>query len=175
MNLHFKIAIAVSAIFIAFSAAAAEDQEGHRACRADAQRLCKGVQPGGGRIMACLKTHESELSPDCKKRIAEAKEEAKEFHQACKQDVETLCKGVQPGQGRIMSCLSEHKDKLSAECRQKFAEEQARHPCMKDVERLCKGVQPGQGRIAACMKQHQGELSAECKAHHEREQAGEKK
>lgn len=169
MNLHLRIAIAASTALIAFSAAGAEEREGHHACHADVQKFCKGVQPGGGRIAACLKTHESELSPECKERIAEAREEMKEFHEACKQDVESLCKGVQPGQGRIMFCLSEQKDKLSAGCKQKFAEEQARHPCMKDVERLCKGVQPGQGRIAACMKQHQGEISAECKAQHERE------
>jgi hypothetical protein len=37
------------------------------ACAEDAQRLCAGVQPGGGRIVACLKEHKDELSDQCKK------------------------------------------------------------------------------------------------------------
>jgi len=36
------------------------------ACTADAQRLCAGVQPGGGRIVACLKEHKDSLSDQCK-------------------------------------------------------------------------------------------------------------
>jgi len=36
------------------------------ACAADAQRLCAGVQPGEGRIVACLKSHKDLLSDQCK-------------------------------------------------------------------------------------------------------------
>lgn len=36
------------------------------ACADDAQKLCAGVQPGGGRIIACLKQHEDSLSSKCK-------------------------------------------------------------------------------------------------------------
>ena len=43
-----------------------------QACRADFQRLCQGTQPGGGRILACLKDHDAELSPDCKQALAAA-------------------------------------------------------------------------------------------------------
>jgi hypothetical protein len=42
------------------------------ACRQDVQTLCPGVQHGGGRIMACLKSHETEVSPGCKAAIKEA-------------------------------------------------------------------------------------------------------
>ena len=38
----------------------------HEACQADAEKFCKEIQPGKGRIMDCLKAHESELSPVCK-------------------------------------------------------------------------------------------------------------
>jgi hypothetical protein len=36
------------------------------ACSGDAQKLCAGVQPGGGRIIACLKEHRDALSDQCK-------------------------------------------------------------------------------------------------------------
>ena len=36
------------------------------ACADDAQKLCAGVQPGGGRIVACLKEHKDSLSDQCK-------------------------------------------------------------------------------------------------------------
>ena len=35
------------------------------ACREDAQNFCKGVQPGGGRILDCLKDHYKEISDPC--------------------------------------------------------------------------------------------------------------
>ncbi len=44
--------------------------EAEQPCRPDVQKLCSGVQPGGGRIVACLKQHESELSPQCQKQVA---------------------------------------------------------------------------------------------------------
>jgi len=36
------------------------------ACAEDAQKVCAGVQPGGGRIVACLKEHKDSLSDRCK-------------------------------------------------------------------------------------------------------------
>jgi len=164
----------VVASLFGLTMAQAEEHEKAGACRSDAQKFCKGVQPGGGRIAMCLKQHESELSSGCRERIAEAKEEGKELAAACKPDAEKLCQGVQAGQGRVASCLRQHQDQLSGECREKIAEAQNRHPCMKDAERLCKGVQPGEGRIMQCLHEHEAELSAECKAHG-RQEAGEKK
>jgi hypothetical protein len=39
------------------------------ACKGDYQRLCSGVMPGGGRILACLQKHSSELGPECAKAL----------------------------------------------------------------------------------------------------------
>jgi hypothetical protein len=36
------------------------------ACKADYQKLCQGVRPGGGRAVACLNDHMDQLSPACK-------------------------------------------------------------------------------------------------------------
>ena len=36
------------------------------ACKGDAEKFCKDVKPGKGRIHECLKKHEGELSGGCK-------------------------------------------------------------------------------------------------------------
>src|ERR1700722_18483249 len=41
------------------------------ACADDAQKLCAGVQTGGGRIIACLKQHKDSLSAKCKQAAAQ--------------------------------------------------------------------------------------------------------
>jgi hypothetical protein len=38
-------------------------------CKADAARLCPGVEPGGGKLIGCLKQHENEVSIGCAKEI----------------------------------------------------------------------------------------------------------
>ncbi len=48
-------------------------KEVHQACEEDIHFLCAGIQPGGGRIAACLKQSESEVSAGCKAQIAAAK------------------------------------------------------------------------------------------------------
>ena len=37
-----------------------------QACQPDVDKFCSGVAAGGGRVMQCLKQHESELSDACK-------------------------------------------------------------------------------------------------------------
>ena len=44
-------------------------------CKADAERLCPGVEPGGGRIVKCLKAHKMEVSIGCGKAIQHIKAE----------------------------------------------------------------------------------------------------
>lgn len=70
-----RLSFTISAVLIAAAASAAQSaQPGSQpsmdalraACTADAQRLCAGVQPGGGRIVACLKDHKDALSDRCK-------------------------------------------------------------------------------------------------------------
>ncbi len=34
-------------------------------CKADAEKFCKGIAPGGGRILSCLKSRQAELQPAC--------------------------------------------------------------------------------------------------------------
>jgi hypothetical protein len=46
--------------------------EARAACATDIQTLCAGVQPGGGRIFACLKEHKDKVSDGCKKAVMKA-------------------------------------------------------------------------------------------------------
>jgi hypothetical protein len=48
-------------------------KEAHQACEADAQKFCKDVKPGQGRIVKCLREHEKELSPECRAKMTEPK------------------------------------------------------------------------------------------------------
>ena len=41
-----------------------------QACEADYRSLCSGVQPGGGRILACLQQNAAKLSPPCHTAMA---------------------------------------------------------------------------------------------------------
>ncbi len=45
-----------------------------QACEGDKDKLCKDTQPGGGKILQCLKQHEGELSAACKKQMAQLKD-----------------------------------------------------------------------------------------------------
>jgi hypothetical protein len=46
--------------------------EARAACATDIQNFCPGVQPGGGRILACLKQHKDQVSDGCKQAVMKA-------------------------------------------------------------------------------------------------------
>lgn len=41
-------------------------------CRGDYDRLCSGVTPGGGRVLACLQSHANQLSAGCAQAMPRA-------------------------------------------------------------------------------------------------------
>ena len=73
---YCKVFVAgVSAVVLASlpQVASAQVQEIMKYCKGDAERLCPGVEPGGGRIVKCLKTHEMEMSVGCAKTLQKVK------------------------------------------------------------------------------------------------------
>lgn len=91
----------------------------------------------------------------------------------CKADYEKFCKDVKPGHGRIIKCMNEHKDDLSAECKEKIAarkeKRQEAHEawekaCGDDVKSLCADVKAGHGAIRKCLRENKEKLSDGCKS-----------
>ncbi len=46
-----------------------EMREAAHACRGDAEKFCKDVKPGEGRIVECLRQHQGELSKECAAQV----------------------------------------------------------------------------------------------------------
>ena len=42
-------------------------------CLSDIERLCKGIEPGGGRIIKCLKANKKEMSVGCAQALQKLK------------------------------------------------------------------------------------------------------
>ena len=82
------------------------------ACLGDAKSLCAGIQPGGGKIRDCLKTHIKDLSDDCKEVLVKAVNV-----KACADDVKQNCAGIEPGGGKIEACMKAHLADLSDACK----------------------------------------------------------
>ena len=99
--------------------AAGQPQKG--ACKADVQKLCSDVQPGEGRVLECLKTHQADLSPQCATNMKAAEQAVKQMSDACEPDIEKYCFDTTMGKGGVASCLKQHKADLSAGCKDAVA------------------------------------------------------
>jgi hypothetical protein len=85
----------------------------------------------------------------------------------CAEDITKLCNGVQHGGGRIMNCLKEHEQELSAACKEHQAKmvkmlKNVPQACQDDVEQFCRQIRPVGRRIIRCLKQNETILSTEC-------------
>ncbi len=120
------LALAVTLATFVFAAPSQTVTAQQNPCKADLERLCGDVQPGQGRIQACLKEHKDELSAECKAFIEVKAEEVRErlehLAEVCKGDAERLCTNVEEGEGRIFRCLFLHKDSLSPECKKAISQ-----------------------------------------------------
>jgi hypothetical protein len=150
---------------LGLGSARAEDD----ACRADVDRLCPGIAPGGGRIAACLKANQAQVSPACKTELASVARKVKEVGAACEDDIRSFCADVKPGQFAVLRCLADNKFSLTPACQDvvRGAQEKAaefQKACGKDAKRLCKGIRAGHGRILACLESRKADLAPACQA-----------
>jgi hypothetical protein len=61
--------IAAIALTSLSSVALAQEGRGRGACRADVEKLCAGVERGGGRILNCLAGQKDKLSDECRQMV----------------------------------------------------------------------------------------------------------
>ncbi len=92
----------------------------------------------------------------------------------CKAELESYCKGVTPGEGRVLACLYAHGDKLSAKCefalfdaavlldRAVSALAYAAYECEDDLEKYCADVPVGEGRLLDCITKNKKKVSKRC-------------
>ncbi|WP_319524523.1 cysteine rich repeat-containing protein [uncultured Desulfosarcina sp.] len=92
----------------------------------------------------------------------------------CKAELESYCKGVTPGEGRVLACLYAHEDKLSAKCefalfdaavlldRAVSALAYAAYECEDDLEKYCADVPVGEGRLLDCIAKNKKKVSKRC-------------
>lgn len=66
--------ILIATLLCASGAAFSQDMtaEQRSACMGDYEKFCKGVEPGGGRIIACLSKSSDKLTAACKKVLTAA-------------------------------------------------------------------------------------------------------
>jgi cysteine rich repeat protein len=95
--------------------------------------------------------------------------------QGCKKEIETYCKDVTPGEGRVIACLYAHEDKLSGRCDFALYDAAAQleravnalayvaNECADDLRSFCKSVEAGEGRLLACLQKNDAKVSQRCK------------
>ncbi len=93
----------------------------------------------------------------------------------CKTELESYCKDVTVGEGRVLACLYAYGDKLSGQCEYALYDAAAQleraiaaltyvvNECADDLRQHCSGVQAGEGRLLQCIEANEKDVSQRCK------------
>lgn len=86
----------------------------------------------------------------------------------CLKEVNTFCKDVRHGDGRIGKCLKENNDSMSFECaiyamKMRDKRKSVKEACYGDIKNVCKDITPGNGRVFKCLKDKSNLVSERCK------------
>jgi hypothetical protein len=94
-------------------------------CEKELTSYCKDVTPGEGRVLACLFAFSDKLSGQCEYALYDAAVQLERFVAAltyvaneCDADMEKYCSNVEVGEGRVLKCLDDNAEKISARCTQ---------------------------------------------------------
>jgi len=95
------------------------------ACEPEITAYCSQVTPGDGRLLACFYAHGDKISARCEYAVYEGAAQLEAFAAAlthlateCLDDLEKYCAEVELGEGRVATCLLEHKAEVTAACSQ---------------------------------------------------------
>jgi len=108
-----KNILAIGGVMLLSATSSMAQQTVAKQCAGDIKSLCAGVQPGEGRIRACIKSHVSDLSAPCQAVLVKAAAIGK----VCGADVKKNCADVKPGGGRIEACMKSHLADVSEPCK----------------------------------------------------------
>ena len=98
------------------------------------------------------------------------------FSEGCKQELTTFCKGVEPGEGRIIACLYAFQDKLTPKCEFAVYDSVSQldktlstlayavSECRDDLKKNCADIKVGEGRLLDCLNKNEAKLSSRCNA-----------
>ena len=93
----------------------------------------------------------------------------------CQKELDTYCKDVTLGDGRLLACLYAHNDKLSGRCEYALYDAAAQleravaaltyvaNECKDDLKNYCSGIAMGEGRLVKCLEKHDDKVSDRCK------------
>ena len=87
----------------------------------------------------------------------------------CTETITKYCKDVTPGGGRVMKCLSDHRDDQSAACKD-WLEEQTRSlkelntSCPAEIASLCNFSNPDRIVIYQCLEDNYVSLKSDCRS-----------
>eukprot|EP00879_Flechtneria_rotunda_P000602 GHRR01000712.1.p1 GENE.GHRR01000712.1~~GHRR01000712.1.p1 ORF type:complete len:883 (+),score=207.41 GHRR01000712.1:2504-5152(+) len=150
------------------------------ACDPDIKALCGGLlsqcaagtgQTCGGVVLQCLQDKQDNItSSACQEEVFYYElMEVTDFRndvilaEACRDDVEKYCKDVEPGDGRVHSCLRHNIKFISDKCAKeenKLAALQYRDirlrpklakVCSEERAVYCKDIKPGKARVIKCL------------------------
>lgn len=92
----------------------------------------------------------------------------------CEQELQTYCKDVTPGEGRVLACLYAHSDKLSGRCEFALYDAAAQleravaaltyvaNECEDDLDKFCANVPAGEGRLLDCLEKNKEKITKRC-------------
>ena len=107
--------------------------------------------------------------------LAEEKGPVEIVADGCSKEIAAYCKGVTPGEGRVLACLFAYEDKLSNRCEYALYDAAAQleraiaaltflaNECKDDLKAYCSNITPGEGRLIDCIDKNMEKVSNRCK------------
>lgn len=98
-------------------------------CKTELVEYCSKVEPGRGRIVACLYAHGDKLTEQCSLAVEVGVVQLNMILSAvshvvdiCYADLDKFCGDVEIGSGRMYQCMSENRENLEPACKAAFLE-----------------------------------------------------
>lgn len=155
-------------------------------CRQDVDQYCDTIEPGEGRVHACLRDHRDKISEACaaeelklEKIESESTDLQPRLNKLCSEERTVFCKNVKAGNGRVFKCLEENmaKPDFSTSCRTEVEKRQLRmqenwqldygvsHECKTEVDSICaeaKGRAHENAAVLLCLVQNFDKVGDNC-------------